>query len=963
MGLACQTTPTAPARPPGEKRVGTLSFAGEKRIKNLRQLTFGGTNAEAYWSYDSRWLVFQRSGPEAECDQIFKMKADGSSRVQLSSGKGRTTCGFFTPNDRRILYSTTSPIEDKCPAPPDKSHGYVWGIFPSYRIYTSATDGSEVQPAETTTSKGYTAEATTCSDGSVVFTSDRDGDLELYVGKMDKNGQLKNIKRVTRQVGYDGGANFSADCTQLVWRASRPVTQTESDEYFTLLRKHLVKPGKLEIWTAKADGSDARQVTHLDAASFAPVFTPDGKHILFSSNYKGGAGTRNFDIFMIRPDGTHLEQLTYAGGFDSFPMISPDGDKIVFASSRFAKERSEINIFVGDWDGSHEDAAPLSPEDANASNRFMAVVEKLSSPDMQGRGVTTDGIKKAESFVEEEFRRIGLRPFFELFQPGPAAHVSGKLTGYRQPVEIQTGVSADLKQTEFQAEGTHYKVVDQFYPAEFSTNGEFNGVIRDSGFGIVAPELGLDDYDSFRATGRVALIRRYTPKSLKLTVEQERSYSDLRYKAYVARERGASAVIFWDSDEESSDRFKNSTTTRTLGGTSDVGIPVLFVSRGVGKELVALAKGGQPVEVHGKVLLKKDSRTTHNLLGVLGDHCSEKPVVVIGAHLDHLGMGSSHSLESSKTGLHPGADDNASGIAGILEAARVLKGPKRKTATAPEACYIFAAFTGEEVGVVGSSHLVNLLQQMKFRPKAMLNLDMVGRLRNNFVLSFGTDTATQWASLLKEECQARGLTCAGGGDGYGPSDHMPFYIAGVPVLHFFTGAHSEYHRPSDVASLVNATGGVQIADVVAAVAKRVGASHQRLDFQRPKSATTLASAMGSGDVRSFGAYLGTIPDYSMMQPNGETLDPGSANPTKKPDFRGVKLAGTRPGSPAELAGVRPGDILVGILQEGQKRKHILSLEDFTYVLKSLRPGQKVDLAVQREGTEILLTTVVGRREK
>jgi Tol biopolymer transport system component len=338
--LACSRplTPAPAARPVAEE----LALPGERHLRNVRQLTFGGENAEAYFSFDGEWLVFQATPDGAGCDQQYVMRADGSALRRVSTGEGQVTCGYFFPDGSRLLYSSTHETSRDCPPKPDLSQGYVWGLH-DYQIYTARPDGSDLQrlaPAP----GSYNAEATVSRDGWIVFTSTRDGDLDLYKMRLDGS----SLTRLTRSVGYDGGAFFSADGKRLVFRASRPAPGAEQDAYRRLLEQKLVRPGKLEIFTLSADGTDERQVTRLGAASFAPFFHPDGKRILFSSNYGDPRG-RNFDIYMVNDDGTALERITTSEAFDGFPMFSPDGKRLVFASNRNASRPGETNVFIADW--------------------------------------------------------------------------------------------------------------------------------------------------------------------------------------------------------------------------------------------------------------------------------------------------------------------------------------------------------------------------------------------------------------------------------------------------------------------------------------------------------------------------------------------------------------------------------------------------------------------------------------
>lgn len=322
-----------------------LSFEGEKYLKNIKQLTFGGENAEAYFSPDGKKLVFQSKREGLGCDQIFTMNIDGSDQKMVSTGEGRTTCAFFYKGGKGILYGSTHKGNKECPPNPDFSQGYVWAIYSDYDIFSAKANGKKVK--QLTNTPGYDAEATVSPDGEkIVFTSTRDGDLDIYV--MDKDG--KNVKRLTDTLGYDGGPFFSPDGKQIVYRAYHPKTEAEIARYKDRLANDLIEPNNFEIWVMNADGSNKRKVTDLGVASFAPYFHPSGKKIIFSSNYFAeDKGKRNFDLLMVNTDGTGLERITTFDSFDGFPMFSPDGKKLVFASNRNQAEEGETNVFIADW--------------------------------------------------------------------------------------------------------------------------------------------------------------------------------------------------------------------------------------------------------------------------------------------------------------------------------------------------------------------------------------------------------------------------------------------------------------------------------------------------------------------------------------------------------------------------------------------------------------------------------------
>jgi Tol biopolymer transport system component len=315
----------------------------EPRLRNLRKLTHGGQNAEAYFSADGQQLIFQATWPGVnDCDQMYVMNVDGSNLRRVSTGEGKTTCGFFFPAANRILFSSTHEHDTACPAPPDYSRGYVWPID-EYDIYFANPDGSD--RVRVTDNPGYDAEATLSPDGStIVFTSTRDGDLDIYA----MNADGTNVRRLTNAPGYDGGPFFSPDGSMIVYRAYHPTDSAELADYRSLLAEGLVRPSVLSVFLMNADGTGKRRVTDLAGASFAPFFHPSGDRIIFSSNQHDPRG-RDFDLYLINLDGTGLERVTQHADFDGFPMFSPDGRRLVFASNRGGSAPGETNVFIADW--------------------------------------------------------------------------------------------------------------------------------------------------------------------------------------------------------------------------------------------------------------------------------------------------------------------------------------------------------------------------------------------------------------------------------------------------------------------------------------------------------------------------------------------------------------------------------------------------------------------------------------
>jgi Tol biopolymer transport system component len=362
-GAPGEEPPEAPAEAPAEDRTAAADtaspgaapsveigagepypdVAGETHLRNVRQLTFEGENAEGYFSFDGNRLVFQRSPEAGGCDQIFTMDLATGDTAMVSTGEGRTTCSYFLPQGERILYSSTHLADAACPAPPDRSQGYVWPIYSSYDVFLTDPEGSE--HVRLTEEPGYDAEATVSPVGDrIVFTSTRHGDLDLYSMNLDGS----DVQRLTRTVGYDGGAFYSPDGSQIVWRAHYPEEEDELRDYRRLLQQGLIRPTALEIMVMNADGSGQRQVTDNGAANFAPYWHPSGEKILFSSNMDDPAG-REFDIYMIDVDGTGLTRVTHTPDFDGFPVFSPDGRYLVWGSNRNMSHDGNTNLFIAEW--------------------------------------------------------------------------------------------------------------------------------------------------------------------------------------------------------------------------------------------------------------------------------------------------------------------------------------------------------------------------------------------------------------------------------------------------------------------------------------------------------------------------------------------------------------------------------------------------------------------------------------
>jgi Tol biopolymer transport system component len=320
-------------------------YANENHLRNIKMLTTNGENAEAYFSFDQKKLIFQSRNEEYHCDQIFTMDLDGSNKKLVSTGLGRTTCSFFYPDGKHIIYASTHGADSACPPPPDFSQGYVWKIYSSFDLYRSDSDGSNAVPL--VPHAGYDAEATISPKGNkIVFTSQRSGDLEIYSMNLDGS----DLKQLTNTLGYDGGPFYSWDGKKIVYRSYHPKNNQQIQRYKDLLKKELIEPATFQIWIMNADGSNKQQVTKNDFANFAPFYHPDNQRIIFCSNLNSSDPRRpDFNLWMINENGSGLEQITYFDNFDGFPMFSSNGKKLVFASNRFNRQPRDTNVFIADW--------------------------------------------------------------------------------------------------------------------------------------------------------------------------------------------------------------------------------------------------------------------------------------------------------------------------------------------------------------------------------------------------------------------------------------------------------------------------------------------------------------------------------------------------------------------------------------------------------------------------------------
>ena len=567
--------------------------------------------------------------------------------------------------------------------------------------------------------------------------------------------------------------------------------------------------------------------------------------------------------------------------------------------------------------------------------RFERDVRALASDDMEGRGLGTRGIGRAADWIERRLKELRLEPAFA--------------GSYRQPFPVKTGVRV--------AAGNELAgaSLEDWTPLACSSSGEFSGELAFVGYGIEAPPLSYQELSAVELSGKVALMLRYEPQekdeASRFDGRRPSRWSAIRYKVHRARELGAVAVVFVTGPlQEEHDRLP---VLANDGPESAAGIPVIQVKRSlaskwleragidllefqrtVDRDVKPRSVGSVGVEVRGRVALDATYAQTANVAAKLpgkGERASE--TIVIGAHYDHLGYGGNGSMKPNERAIHNGADDNASGTAAVLAAAKRLRELVRSVAN--RRTVYFVLFSGEEVGLAGSSYFVAHAPVPLEGVRAMVNLDMVGQLRDDQLIAFGAESAPEWTAALDSTAKPLGLKLTSKGDGYGPSDQTAFYAAKIPVVHFFTGAHERYHTPEDDTDSLNFAGGAQVAEMTARLGERLA-----LGTLSPTYAIAAAAPAMQGDSRGYGAYLGTIPDYRAMEDSKG----------------GVLLGDVRPGGPAALAGIRGGDRIVEMA--GTK---IENLYDMTFALQDHKPGETVDVVVLRTGQRITLRATLGER--
>jgi len=972
--------------------------AADRFLTRTRQLTFEGRRAgEGYFSPDGKRMVLQSERyPNNPFFQIYILDLTTGDCDLVSPGVGRTTCSYFRAGADEVLFASThldpdarakqqKEYEER--AQGDRPH-IPWVYDEFFDIFSSDTAGRHL--TRLTTADGYDAEGAYSPDGKlVVFASLRDAyplekltpedrarwdkDASYFAEIYVMNADGSDVRRLTDWPGYDGGPFFSFDGKRIIWR-------------------HFAEDGlHADIYTCQVDGSDRRQLTDFGAMSWAPYMHPSGEYAIFASNKLGFA---NFELFIVDARGTKEPvRVTYTDGFDGLPVFDPQGTHLSWASSRGMTEPHVAQIFLAAWDHDaactalaaapprgtpepaftgHGTGASGWPayglptpkpglEPALTADDLCEHVKFLAADALEGRMTGTPGCDQAGKYIAARFTEIGLEPL-------------GDGGGYGQEFPFPAGIELVPAKNDMQitvggmgmpaAEPVTAILDTDFRPLSFAANASVTGEVVLAGYGLVVPaETGkakYDAYDGLDVKDKLVLVLDGVPEKLS---QEERirfsHYASIRYKAKQALQRGAVGflLVVGPNSVGAGELLPLERTG------SDAGIVAVSISGALADRLLqathltldqlqtALDDGQLPEQAHRAAttgvnvkltthLARKEGRA-HNVVGLLpplGRGGMANEYVILGAHYDHIGRGEgggSRAHAGEEGMVHNGADDNASGVAVVLELAAALATARRHAAPdVPQRGIIFACWAGEEIGVIGSSHFVRHAPCPLGQVAAYVNFDMVGRLTDGRLMLQAVGSSPQWRRVIEKINIQEPLAIVLQDDPYLPTDTHEFYPAGIPVLSFFTGVHDDYNRPTDDAETLNYHGMAQIGHWAQKLTTELTRRPERLAYAEVKR--TMPKGEGGGRGRT---YTGMIPDFSASGAGG------------------LKISGAQGGSPAEKAGLQAGDVIIRFA--GQD---IRGLEDYAAVLRAVRPGEAIEIVVRRGAAEITLQITPASRK-
>jgi Tol biopolymer transport system component len=917
-------------------------------ISNSRQITFEGPKSgEGYFSADGKKMIFQSERyPGNPFYQMYVMDLETGKTDLISSGKGKTTCGWIHPGMKKLLFSSThldpqskkkqdEEIESR--KKPVKGR-YSWSFDDQYDIFSSDLKGKNLK--RLTKSLGYDAEGSYSPDGKwIVFASNRaayteklstedqkmfqqDPSYMMDIYIMKENGT--QVKRLTDAKGYDGGPFFSADGKHITWRRFAPNGATA------------------EIYTMNVDGSDQKAVTHMKSMSWAPYYHPSGDYIIFASSVLGYA---NFELFIVDTQGAKPPvRVTFNDGFDGLASFSPDGSKMTWSRRN---EKGESQIFIADWDDTQARRLLGLPEKEISSSDLKSeitagdaqkVVEYLASEKFAGRKVGSDEEKIYTQKLADIFKSFGLSggandgSFFEKFE-----FTSGVKLGAENKMEFVGNFKRSLQ------------IEKDYGVLSFSKTGKVNeSPLVFAGFGIKAPATekfpAYDSYKDVKVERKWVVVFKDIPQDVSPELRHHlNTYARLQHKVTVAKNAGAVGIIFVDPSDENEDLKK----LKFEGTLSDSSLAVLKIQQGLLKELLKSAgqdmkgllkklnqgEAVEPIAIPVTYLTATVSLDFEKAQGI--NVVAKLPVkgakngVLIGAHGDHLGrgdIGNSLAKGGERGQVHYGADDNASGVSGVVELAHFFADRYKKKPFSLKKDLYFAVWSGEESGVLGSTAFVknwdkSHKQKIADYFTASINMDMVGRLQEKLYVQ-GVGSGDRWSQLSEGVSIRQGMPMVLQNDPYLPTDSMALYVGGIPSINFFTGSHAEYHSPRDIPSTLNYPGLERVIKTVADYTQLLSES----------SAKTLSYVKVGGNPnkqlegRSFRVYLGTIPDYTQE------------------GVKGVRISGASKDSPAAQAGLQENDVITEF--DGVKIENIY---DYVYTLQAVKPNVETTMKINRGG--------------
>ena len=969
--------------PPADKKEESLELSADQLKKKegvllsrTRKLTLAGKRSgEGYFSQDGTRLIYQSERlPDNPFYQIFSLDLQTGENEMISTGSGKTTCAWYHPSGKRVLFASSHhdpEAKDKQKRELDfresgKTRKYSWDYDEWYDIFEKNVDSVKLK--NLTNAKGYDAEGCYSPGGNlIVFASNRQAyerklsPKEEEILSRDKsyfaeiylmNADGSNLRRLTNSAGYDGGPFFSADGKSICWR------------------RFSENGHQAEIYVMDVDGSRQRKITSLEKMSWAPFFHPSGQYLIFSTNVHG---FQNFELYLVDAKGAKEPvRVTFTEGFDGLPSFSPDGKSLAWTSNRGTSRQSQIHL--ARWN--HAEAINLLANSSSSSLSKMANqgsepqvlsdlsttiepedarmhVEYLASRELEGRFTGSEGAQKATRYVAENFEAFGLRP-------------AGEKDDWYQAFPFTKNVTPG-KNNALSIKGKEsivFEINKDWRPVAFSESGEFEAnELVFAGYGIHTPKEGdYPEYDSYvhlDVKGKWVLVLRYLPKSWeKKRRDKFWSHAALRKKATLARNLGAAGIIF-ATGPNAEDRKE---LVRFFSGAESAGISIaalsvsdkiassIFTSAGKDLKVVhdQLDKGlptmGFPlkgISCSAKLEILREKGTGRNVLGWI--RAGKKPTkhfIAIGAHVDHVGRGKagSRAQKKDKDKIHPGADDNASGIAILLEIAQFLADLKKRGLLNMKFDLLFAAWSGEEIGLVGSGHYARELEEKAKKHDenaslplvTYLNLDMVGRYNEKLTIH-GIGSGEGWLPIIEKANVPVGLNLNPQNDSHLPTDTTSFYSRGVPILSAFTGLHKDYHSPTDTAEKLDYEAAADCGKLIS----RISIQLLERDDPIPYKSVPAPKSRSRGRLT---AYLGTIPDYSQG------------------DVKGVLLSGVAKGGPAEKAGLRGGDVIIGLAG-----KKIENVYDYTDAIGSLKPKKSYKIEVYRKEKKLVLDVVPSSR--